>query len=287
LLLLTAQDLHSLDQDKRAQEIDEEALNLFRKEKGGETSKDTAAALNALVIDYLAADHTKAIECGKQAIQIYQKVLNENDPQIAFAYCNLGGAYEQIDDYQNALLCHQKAFEIGKKGWGAEHPSLAKVLEKIATCYENLGEYKKATEKWQDSVDINERSLGKEHPDTGLAICGMANYFSDIGDYSRAIPLFESALLIEEKATAKDSLQVAYVLDNMASCYGHKERDQSRAIKLRKRVIEIRQSKFGPDDPHTASAWAGLGCNFLNKDEPQAALPYLEKSYNIITSVRL
>ncbi|MCE9588106.1 MAG: tetratricopeptide repeat protein [Verrucomicrobia bacterium] len=278
LLLMTAEDLRALDQMKRALEIDEEALNMFRKEPGGEMSRDTASALNALSIDYLNIDNNKAIECGKQAIQIYQKVLNENDPAIITSYSNLGMAYDQSSDYENALMCHQKALVIGEKCWGTDNPNLAKVISKMADCFENLGDYKKATSAWERAIDISERSLGKEHADTAINICGMANYFSHIGDYSRALPLFKRALSITENTLGKDSLQGAYILESMSSCYGHT--DPSTAIDLQKRVIEIRQKGFGSDDPHTISAWAGLGAQYLNKGEPQEALSYLEKSYN-------
>jgi tetratricopeptide (TPR) repeat protein len=281
LLLNTAQVLVALDQYKRAQEIAEEALNIFCKGKSGETSKGAAGALNALAMLYVSYDNKKAIEYETRAIEIFEK-LDQNDRNIATAYSNLGFAYTQCGDYENALKSHLKAVSIGEKCFGSDHPSQANVMEKIATCYEDMGDYKKALSAWEKAIDISERSLGKEHADTAIRICGMATFFTDTGDYSRAIPLFKKALSISEKTTGKDSDQVCFILDHMSACYGHLEMDQSTSIELQKRITEIRQRSFGLDDPHTASAWAGLGAYYLNKGEPQSALPFLEKSYNIM-----
>ncbi|CAF1103261.1 unnamed protein product [Rotaria sp. Silwood1] len=66
------------------------------------------------------------------ALEIRQKALPSNHPDLATSYDNIGVAYSNVDDYLNALSSHQKALNIREKALPSDHPELSPYYNVIA-----------------------------------------------------------------------------------------------------------------------------------------------------------
>ena len=106
----------------------------------------------------------KALEYYTKALEIEEKALGKEHPNVALAYNNIGAIHNEKGDYRKALECHQKALEIEEKVLGVEHPNTAMSYNNIGSVYFHLRKYSEALEYYQKALAIWEKALGENHP---------------------------------------------------------------------------------------------------------------------------
>ncbi len=151
----------------KAIELNERALEI-RKEVLGEKHLDYTSSLNNLAIDYSnlgnfpksielclhLGNDSKAIELGKQAVEIRKEVLGEKHPAYATSLDNLAGYYGDLGDYSKAIELSKQALEIRKEVLGEKHPVYATSLSNLALSYYDNGDCKKAVEYLQEHTSL-------------------------------------------------------------------------------------------------------------------------------------
>lgn len=105
---------------------------------------------------YHRGEYSKAIEYFQKVLQIQQKALSENHPDIAKTYNNIGCAYRDNRKYEQALEFHQKALKIRLKSLGEGHPDVVTSYSHVRQCMIALGKIQDPTQlhlkKPKDSV---------------------------------------------------------------------------------------------------------------------------------------
>jgi tetratricopeptide (TPR) repeat protein len=88
--------------------------------------------------------YTEAITYYEKSLEISQKTLPENHPDLATSYNNIGAVYGDMGEYSKALSYYEKALEIKQKTLPENHPLLATSYNNIGAVYYKMGEYSKA-----------------------------------------------------------------------------------------------------------------------------------------------
>jgi tetratricopeptide (TPR) repeat protein len=109
--------------------------------------------------------YAEAIEFYEKALEIEQKTLPANHPNLATSYNNIGAVYKNMGEYSKALSYYEKALEIRQKTLPANHPSLATSYNNIGWVYKNMSDYSQALSYYKRALDIRKRSLPPNHPD--------------------------------------------------------------------------------------------------------------------------
>ncbi|WP_258100003.1 CHAT domain-containing protein [Marinoscillum pacificum] len=137
---------------KEAEQKFTEAAAIFKDILGEES------IYSARVLEHLTELYTKtrqldkAIESGKKAIAIIEKV--STDPQqIAIAYYYLGDAYFAEGEIEEAASYHKKALEIREKGLGKSHSDYAQSTNKMAILNWNKKLLDDAKKLYQETFD--------------------------------------------------------------------------------------------------------------------------------------
>ena len=155
---------------REAIKLDTQAMNIFKKVLGEETS-DYAISLGDLAFFYSElGNNSEAIRLGTQAIEIKGKVLGEEHPNYALSLNNLADYYNDLGNYSEAIRLCTQAMEIFKKVLGEEHPDYATSLSNLASYYSDLGNYTEAIRLCAQAMEIREKVLGEEHPDYAISL---------------------------------------------------------------------------------------------------------------------
>jgi len=76
-------------------------------------------------------EYSKALSSHKKALQIRQKYLPPNHPDLALSCSYIGNVYNKMKDYSKALSCYERALNIGQHSLPPNHPHLQIYKEHI------------------------------------------------------------------------------------------------------------------------------------------------------------
>ena len=134
-------------------------------------------------------DFKSAIELYKKSLDLREKSLGENNPEVALAMCNLGGEMYYVKDFDGALGEINKAYEIWKKTLPGDHPYFSKVYFWQGRIFNERGMPGKAVSCLEKSLDI----LHKKEPNKNYLIaetrCEIRKSYYLLKRYNEAEPL--------------------------------------------------------------------------------------------------
>ncbi len=76
-------------------------------------------------------DDQKSLEYFQQALEMRQKILPENHPDIVSSLDNLGASYSCLGEHQKSLEYYQHALEMRRKILPENHPDISSSLNNM------------------------------------------------------------------------------------------------------------------------------------------------------------
>jgi CHAT domain-containing protein len=218
---------------------------------------------------FRAAKYDEARPLAEQVLELREKTLGSEHPDVARALFNLAHLYQDKGDYSKAEPLYQRALAIREKVLGAEHLDVATTLNQLAILYRARRDYAKAEPLYQRALAIREKVLGAEHPDVANSLNNLANLYNDKRDFAKAEPLYLRALATREKVLGAEHPDVATSLSNLAIFYRDKG-DTDKAEPLYLRALAIREKVWGAEHPDVANSLNHLAI-FVYREKGDAA----------------
>lgn len=106
-----------------------------------------------------------ALENAKTALNIYEKYLPNDHPDMGSIYDNIGLIYRCLGHFNLALDYHKQSLEIRKKSLPWNHSLIALTYRHIGLVYEQIRQLNEALIYLQQSLNIYLQSLQIHHPD--------------------------------------------------------------------------------------------------------------------------
>jgi superkiller protein 3 len=224
------QKTRELEESRRRTQVAEAESKKLKKELVESKSKPQREALQK---NYLqAADALSAEEYfirGKNAtqngwhelsVEYYQKAVALN-PSHAWAYTNMGNAYNELENYSEAIRCYQKAIAVD--------PNEAFAYSNMGVAYGNLENDAEALRCYQKAVAI----------DSGYAAAyyNMGGAYGNLENYSEAIRCYQKFIAI-----APSDPDVADAYFYMGSSYGNLE-NHTEAVRYIKKAAQMRHGE--------------------------------------------
>ena len=249
---------------------------------GGEgTPEEEARRLNQEAVGfYQAGRYQEALPLQQRALEIYEKALGPEHPDIAASLNNLAGLYQAMGAYAQALPLYQRALQIRKKALGPEHLDTANSLNNLAALYWAMARYDQALPLYQRALQIREKGLGPEHPDTSVSLNNLATLYQGMGAYDKALLLFQRALKIREKTLGPEHPATAVSLNNLAGLY-EDQGAYDQALPLYQQALQIVEKALGPEHPRTATSLNNLAALHKTQGAYDQALPLYQRSLEI------
>ncbi len=209
-----------------------------------------ATALNNLALLYKKqSKYDTAEPLYKRAIEIGEKTLGTDHPDVATRYNNLAGLYESQGKYDTAEPLYKRAIEIGEKTLGTDHPDVATRYNNLAELYRAQGKYDAAEPLYKRALKIWESRLGENHPNIASVLNNLASLYESQGKYDAAEPLYKRALEIDEKILGKNHPDTATDYNNLATLSYHQKRYEQSAEYFQ-RAIAILEQVFPDGHPN-------------------------------------
>ena len=197
--------------------------------------------------------HAEAIALAKDAVELTEKTLGPDHPEVARNLDTLARWYQNFADYANAESLASRALAIREKALGPEHPDVAQTLDTLGSLYFAKGNYAKAESLYRRALVIQEKTLGPEDRAIGLTLQGLANVYRSTGNDEEADRLMRRAEPIRDKEEAR-------MRKELGTERTEPNKDVSlnvRAQKLRQEIAE-KEKKMGPEHPYLVTALAYL-----------------------------
>jgi tetratricopeptide (TPR) repeat protein len=201
---------------------------------------------------YKMGKYDQAIDKGKEALGICERVLGPVHPKVASALNNLALLYKLTSRYAEAEFLYRRALAVNEKSLGPAHPDVAINLNNLAGLYQYTGRYAEAETLYKRALAIDEKSRTPEQPDVANRLNNLAGLYETTGRYAEAEPLYKRALAVNEKALGTEHPYVAAALNNLAGLYKTTGR-YAEAEPLYKRALAINEKALGPEHPDVAT----------------------------------
>jgi tetratricopeptide (TPR) repeat protein len=127
--------------------------------------RDEAATLNARGNElYQAGKYAEAEPLYKRALEIREKALGPDHPDVAQSLNGLAELYRAQGRYAEAEPLFKRALAIFEKALGPDHPDVAQSLNGLAELYRAQGRSAEAEPFFKRALAIFEKALGPDQP---------------------------------------------------------------------------------------------------------------------------
>ncbi len=193
--------------------------------------------------------YTEAITDYEKSLEIRQKTLPPNHPNLATSYNNIGRVYDDMGEYSKALSYYEKALEIKQKTLPPNHPNLATSYNNIGRVYDDMGEYSKALSYYEKALEIKQKTLPANHPSLATSYSNIGVVYYNMGEYSKALSCYEKALEIRQKTLPANHPSLATSYNNIGLVYKNMG-EYSKALSYYERALDIWQRSLPPNHPN-------------------------------------
>jgi tetratricopeptide (TPR) repeat protein len=173
---------------------------------------------------------------------------------------------------------YRSALELLRVEYGDNHPTVTHLLGEYAGVLAAAGRRGEAEREYRVVLGVVER-LGTGPQAIAPAVNNLATVVHEAGRYEEAEALYRRALDLWTSCGAEVHPDAVAALNNLAALHFDRG-EHSVARAERERVVELWERALGPDHPMVAAALANLATQ-ITRDEPDAALPLLERALAI------
>lgn len=203
---------------QKAYEAAEDVLLLMEELKLEDTEHFATTLLNAATAYSAAGDYAQALRLYRQAMQIYERLLQPEDYRWASLYNNMSIMLEKAGEDKEAVESAKRALAIIEKQEGNEAQT-ATTLTNLAMALFKLSENEEAKQCLaraialfeQDSENINEHYSG--------ALAGMGEACFRDGEYEKSLSYYERALE-DVKRHYGENMSYGILCENCAAVCG-------------------------------------------------------------------
>ena len=126
---------------------------------------DRSARLSEVAaLYYNQGQYAKAEPLYQRALEIREKALGPEHPDVATSLNNLAELYRVRGQYAKAEPLYERALAIREKALSSEHPDLAWSLNSLAALYETQGRYAEAQPPYERALAIGKRPWARSMP---------------------------------------------------------------------------------------------------------------------------
>lgn len=200
----------------------------------------------------------EAIRFLEKAMEIEEKLLGQDHPELAHNLNNLSALHFSLGHYRQAEVLLAKTLATEEKTLGPDHPSIAATLNNLATLCFHQGLSLQAEQLSRRALTIQEKALGKDHPNVATSLTNLSVFYTAQGRYTEAIALGERALSIWKQTLGAEHPHAAHSLYNLGRLH-ELQGEYEQAEILYKRALSLQEKALGLEHPDIAFTLNNLG----------------------------
>ena len=232
----------SISAFEKAHIVSEDVLLLMEELQLDRTEHFATTLLNAATAYRAAGDYDTALRYYRQALQIYDGILEPQDYRYAGLYNNMSILYEKTEENDKAIDCAAKALAIIRTLPGSEVQT-ATTMTNLALLYLKVQRFDEAKALLEQAVALFEQTGGGDEHYSG-ALAGAAEAWYRAGDYEQALAYYEKALE-RVKACYGENMSYAILCENCAAVC-ESLHDEDRRQRYLDRAAQAREALRQP-----------------------------------------
>ena len=210
----------------------EDVLLLMEELHMEHTEHFATTLLNAATAYRAAGDYATALRYYRQALQIYDGMLEPQDYRYASLYNNMSILLEKMEDNEAAIEYADKALAIIRTLPDSDAQT-ATTMTNLALLYFKTDRAEQAKELLEQAIALFEGGEGPVNEHYSGALAGVAEAWYRMGDYAKSLDYYERALG-EVKAHYGENMSYAILCENCAAVCGKHSDDAKRDAYLEK-----------------------------------------------------
>jgi esterase/lipase superfamily enzyme len=247
----------------------------------GEDTSPYAAAISVLArLCQAQGRYTEAEEYVKRALDIDQRVVRADHPNIASDLGALGQLYQVQGRLDEAEPLMKKSLAITEAARKADPVSLGRALNNLAWLYQEKGRYAEAEPLVKRSLSLIEKARGSKDEDYGRALDTLAKLYERQGRLKDAEPLYRRAVAILVAARGSDFEGVAESQENLGGLLKSQGK-LDEAEPLLKQALATKERVFGSTHPNLVSSLSLLGDLHRLQGKADSAEPLFKRLLEI------
>ena len=152
----------------------------------------------------------------KRALDIQQRVLGSNHPDVGGTFNNLGGLYYRQKEYQRALESYERARPVLEKSLGPKHPNVLGLANNIGECLWKLKRYAQAEPMLRQVLSAKEEVMPANESSISITLHALAGVLRDEHRFREAEPIYRRALAMREKTATTNPRDAQETLRDFA-----------------------------------------------------------------------
>lgn len=216
----------------------EDVLLLMEELQMENTEHFATTLLNAATAYRAAGDYETALRHYRQALQIYNGILQPQDYRYAGLYNNMSILLEKMEENEDAIDYANKALAIIETLEGGEMET-ATTLTNLALLYFKISQTETAKELLERALALFEKRGENTDAHYSGALAGVAEAWYRMQDYEKALIYYEKALE-EVKKHFGENMSYAVLCENCVAVCEKLEDEKRRQFYLG-RAAEVRQ----------------------------------------------
>lgn len=205
----------SISAFEKAYAASEDVLLLMEELHMEGTEHFATTLLNAATAYRAAGDYATALRYYRQALQIYDGILDPQDYRYAGLYNNMSILLEKMDENEQAIEYAEKALAIIRTlpDSGAQ---TATTMTNLALIYFKEDRFEQAKELLEQALALFENGEGPADEHYSGALAGVAEAWYRMGDYAKSLEFYEKALA-EVRSHYGENMSYAILCENCAA----------------------------------------------------------------------
>jgi len=207
-------------------------------------------------------NYDKALPAAQRVVELTEKELGSNHPDLVNALANLGTTQLRLKDYDNAEVSYQRAMRLAETFEGGISHALIQPLFGLGITHQAAGDHAAAESALRRALELSHKLDGLYNPaqlPISLALIDSEIALYELPDAERE---HNYVLQVNEQQFGRDDLRVLPAIDRRARWYEMTGRYRE-ALELHKRALELVYAQAGKSDLRAVAPLRGLGRTYM------------------------
>jgi tetratricopeptide (TPR) repeat protein len=272
---------------KHYKEEFEEALNFYEQSMASSgflqlNSSYLPAIYNNVASIYVSlGKYLEALSFYKKTLEIEEKIISSNHPDLALTHNNIGKMYKDIGNYEEALKSYEKSLNIYQSSeLPRNHPAFINIYNNIAAIHYHLENSTEAKKFHEKAMKTEEKSLPSDHVYLAGTYSSIGLLHKQNGDYTQALQYYHKALESYRATGSPDGLLLAAIYNNIATLY-LSQKQYPDALEYLNKTLKIERTCLHENHPTLATTYNNIATVYHTTKKYSTALEFYQKACSI------
>jgi CHAT domain-containing protein/Tfp pilus assembly protein PilF len=240
---------------------------------------NAAETLSSLGVLYRkTGDFDQAEAMSKKALAIRERLLADDDPDLAMSLNNLAVLYQATGKYVEAEALLRRSKAIAEANGNVQF--LAAVLNSLGLVCSIMHRMEEGEKLLLEALSLKESAYGPDHPSVAVTLDNLAGVYLRQSQSEQAAALLLRALEIRRSHLPEDHPAITITLHGLGEVV-MQSGDYQLAAAIFQETLDISEARFGPDHPNIAATLSYLGLSEIKRGRHAEGERHLVRSLQI------